>query len=567
MGLKASLVVLSLLLALALASASASAKQDPELKQCRHQCKVQQQFSEEQQRQCEQRCEDYYLQKQERKREEGREEEKGGGDDRKQLKECQKQCERRQQKGRSREGCQQRCVEAYGRKGEDQPRKRRGKEDQEKERGKEWVNDRYEEEEEEEGGESEGREESDNPYVFDREHFKAIVETEHGRVSVLPKFTKRSKLLRGIENFRLALLEAEPNTFEVPSHWDTDAVLFIVEGRGTITLVRQNKRHSINIEEGDIVRVEAGTPVYMINRDQNQKLIIAELLRPVNLPGQFEAFYGTGGQNPESFYTAFSWEVLEAALKTDRNKLERLFGQQQQGAIVKASREQIEALSGHEEGGRWPFGGGESHGSKGSRSFNLFNKHPSHANQHGQLYIADRDDFKELEDMDVMISFANITQGSMIGPYYNSRATKISFVTEGEGYLEMACPHLSSSRSKHSRHHQQQGGGGGQTYQKVRAQLRRGTAFIVPAGHPVAAIASKNSNLQIACFEVNAENNVRYPLAGKRNIIDLMEREAKELAFNFPSRDVDRIFKSQDEEFFFAGPEEWQEQERGYADE
>ncbi|XP_048140828.1 vicilin Cor a 11.0101-like isoform X2 [Rhodamnia argentea] len=569
MALKASLAALSLL-SLSLVLAVASAKQDPELKQCRHQCKVQQQFTEEQKRQCEQRCDDYYRQKQEREREEGRE---GGGqrsveDDRKKLKECQQQCERREQKGRSREQCQQRCVEAYGRKEEDQPGKRRGKEEEEEKekRGRKWVSERYEEEEEEEEEEQEreGREESDNPYVFETEHFKTQFETEHGRDLVLPEFGKRSKFLRGVENFRLGLLETDPQTFVVPSHRDADALLFIVKGRGTITLVRENKRHSINVEEGDIVKVEAGTPVYMINRDRNQKLVVAKLIKPVNLPGHFEKFYGAGGQNPESFYTAFSWEVLEAALKTDRNKLERLFGQQQQGAIVKASREQIEALSGREEGGRWPFGS--------SRSFNLFDKRPFQANRHGQLYIADREDLRELEDMDVMISFANITKGSMIGPYYNSRATKISFVTEGEGYLEMACPHLSPSqrrggRSSGRQHHR--GGGGGQTqgFQKVRARLRRGSAFIAPVGHPVAAIASRNSNLQIVCFEVNAENNVKYPLAGRRNIINLMEREAKELAFNFPSRDVERIFRSQEEDFFFAGPEEWREGERGYADE
>lgn len=226
MALKASLVVLSLLLALA------SAKQDPELKQCRHQCKVQQQFSEEQQRLCEQKCEDYVRQKQERERGEREEGQERGGqwaaeDDRKQLRECQKQCERQQQKGRSRERCQQSCVEKYGRKGEDQPRKKR--EEEEEEGGRKWVSERYEEEEEEER-EREGREESDNPYVFEPDHFKTKVETEHGRISVLPKFTKRSKLLRGIENFRLGLLEAEPNTFIVPSHWDADGILFIVKG-------------------------------------------------------------------------------------------------------------------------------------------------------------------------------------------------------------------------------------------------------------------------------------------------------------------------------------------------
>lgn len=88
--------------------------------------------------------------------------------------------------------------------------------------------------------------------------------------------------------------------------------------------------------------------------------------------------------------------------------MERLFGQQLQGAIVKASREQIQALIGSEEGGRWPFDG-ETHSSKGSHSFNLFNKRPSHANQPDQLYIVNKHNLRELEDMDVMISFANIT--------------------------------------------------------------------------------------------------------------------------------------------------------------
>ncbi|THG06368.1 hypothetical protein TEA_025727 [Camellia sinensis var. sinensis] len=37
------------------------------------------------------------------------------------------------------------------------------------------------------------------------------------------------------------------------------------------------------------------------------------------------------------------------------------------------------------------------------------------------------------------------TNGLMTAPYYHSRATKIAVVTNGEGYFEIACPHLSSS--------------------------------------------------------------------------------------------------------------------------
>lgn len=43
------------------------------------------------------------------------------------------------------------------------------------------------------------------------------------------------------------------------------------------------------------------------------------------------------------------------------------------------------------------------------------------------------------------------------------------------------------------------------------------------------------------------------------------EREAKELAFNLPSREVERIFKNQEQEFFLPGPTTKQEEERGRA--
>ncbi|KAI8012296.1 Cupincin [Camellia lanceoleosa] len=46
--------------------------------------------------------------------------------------------------------------------------------------------------------------------------------------------------------------------------------------------------------------------------------------------------------------------------------------------------------------------------------------------------------------VDVSMVDSNV-EGSMTTPYYNSRATKIAVVTNGEGYFEMACPHLSSS--------------------------------------------------------------------------------------------------------------------------
>ncbi|KAK4764754.1 hypothetical protein SAY86_025844 [Trapa natans] len=556
-GLKFSMVsvVLTTILVLSYLSAAAKANADPEMKQCMRRCKHQESLTEKQQEECEQRCEGYYKMKGEFGRK-GRGSSRGDEDyGSTQLKECQKHCERQQGSHQQKQDCRTRCEERLEEK-ETKPWSR------EEEWGRQAGKRREEKEEE---SSEEVLEEEQNPYVFQMEDFTTKAQSEHGRMRALPRFTKRSKLLEGIDNFRLVTVEANPQTFVIMNHWDADAVLFVVSGLGTLVMILENKRQAINIEMGDIVWAPAGTPGYLTSRDENEQLYIAKLLRPVNTPGHFEVFHGAGGQNPQSFYTTFSSEILEAALKTGRDKLERLFNQQQQGPIVKASREQVEALSEHDEGGmrRWPFGG-ETEGSR-SYSFNIFSKRPSESNQYGQLLMAGMSDLKHLKEIDLMVSFANISRGSMTALYFNSRATKIAMVVDGTGYFEMACPHLSSGRESQDRERLWQTTDP-TAYQKVRARLNRGTVFIVPAGHPFTAVASRNSNLQLVSFEVNAENNDIHMLAGKRNIVSLMQREAKELAFDFPAREVDRIFKSQEEEFFFPGPTRDEEVIRRYGD-
>lgn len=73
---------------------------------------------------------------------------------------------------------------------------------------------------------------------------------------------------------------------------------------------------------------------------------------------------------------------------------------------MKASEEQIRAMSQHEEGGIWPFG--ESKG-----AVNLYRKHPIQSNDYGEVREVSPNDYKQLEDLDVGVSFANITKVSI----------------------------------------------------------------------------------------------------------------------------------------------------------
>ncbi|KAG8370235.1 hypothetical protein BUALT_Bualt14G0095900 [Buddleja alternifolia] len=452
-----------------------------------------------------------------------------------QYKQCQSRCATQQQ-GEQRQYCQQKCQWEY----EKQKREQEGREHG----GGDVTNPRKQREEEEETQET-----SKNPYFFESQRFDSKYRTQEGHIKVLERFSKRSELLQGIENYRLAILEANPNTFVLPHHCDAESVFVVVGGKGTISYVWQNQRQSYNLKHGDVIRVPAGSLVYLINRDDNERLYILKLLQPVNTPGRFKEYFGVGGDNPESFYRTFSNEILEAAFNTPRERLEKVFGQQRKGVIIKASKEQIRALS------------QQSESSKGRRAeswgpFNLLSERPLFSSRYGQYFEASPNNYKQLQDLDVAVSFMNITKGGMVAPHYNSRSTKLVFVVGGSGRFEMACPHL-SAQSKQGSQGMKERQGETRTdvhYQRVDARLSVGDAFIIPAGHPIAIIASQDSNLQLASFGIKASYNNKYFLAGKENIWEQVQSEAKELSFKMPAREIEEIFRSQEESFFVAGP-------------
>ncbi|KAF5181876.1 Conglutin beta, partial [Thalictrum thalictroides] len=337
--------------------------------------------------------------------------------------------------------------------------------------------------------------------------------------------------------------------------------------RGLINLVNQEDRQTYNLEGGDVIRVPAGALIYLINRDNNQKFQIVSLYKPVSTPSNnFREFYGAGGENPESFYNTFSDEILEAAFDTDKEELDSLFRQQRSGEIVQVSQEQIKALSRDASSSQQGSPKWSKHGSQSWRPVNLLDQRATHSNEYGELYDVTPNEYPQLQDLDVAVSYHNISKGAMVAPFYNSRATSLIVVVNGNnGRFEMACPHLSSSQSQREgreTREQEQKQGGSVHYQKVSARLSPRTAFIVPAGHPVSIVASDNQNLKIVAFKINVENNQRIYLAGQNNLLKQLQREAKELAFNKPAREVETILNKQRQSVFLPGPNQRQQREQ-----
>ncbi|XP_062213333.1 globulin-1 S allele-like [Phragmites australis] len=441
------------------------------------------------------------------------------------------------------------------------------------------------------GDEREHEEGGRRPYVFDRRSFRRIVRSEQGSVKALPPFHEASKLLRGIRNYRVVVLEANPRSFIVPSHTDAHCICYVAQGEGVVTTIENGERRSYTIREGYIFVAPAGAVTYLANTDGRRKLVIAKILHTISETGKFQFFFGPGGKNPESVLSSFSKSVQRAAFKTSSDRLERLFGRQDKGIIVRATEEQIRELRRHasegSHGPHWPLPPfGESHG-----PYKLLEQQPRIANQHGQLYEADARRFPDLTDHDVRVSLVNITAGSMSAPFYNTRSIKIAYVLEGEGHAEIVCPHLahgSESEHSHGGGRSERGKGwrreeeseeeedkgqqreqeeAGQGYQTILARLSRGTAFVVPVGHPVVEVASRDSNLQILCFEVRAEKNEKVYLAGANNVLKQLDDTAKALAFAASAREVDEVLDAQRGQGFLPGPDESGGQEREQEDE
>ncbi|PPR91215.1 hypothetical protein GOBAR_AA29480 [Gossypium barbadense] len=462
---------------------------------CQRRCQSETRGQTEQDK-CEDRCERQFKEEQQR----------DGDDPQRRYQDCRQHCQ--QEERRLRPQCEQSCQEQYERQQQQQPDKRFKecqhrcqRQEQGPERKQQCV--------------KECREQS----------FQERFREEHGNFRVLQRFAAKHHLLRGINEFRIAILEANPNTFVLPHHCDAEKIYVVTNGRGTITFVTHENKESYNVAPGVVVRIPAGSTVYLANQDNREKLTIAVLHRPVNNPGQFQKFFPSGQENPQSYLRIFSREILEAVFNTRSEQLDELFGgrqshrrQQGQGMFRKASQEQIRALSQEATSPR-------GKGSEGY-AFNLLSQTPRYSNQNGRFYEACPRNFQQqLQEVDSSVVAFEINKGSIFVPHYNSKATFVVLVTDGNGHVEM----------------------------RVRAQLSTGDIFVVPAGHPVTFVASQNKNLGLLGFGLyNGQDNKRIFVAGKTNNVRQWDRQAKELAFGVESRLVDEVFNNNPQESYFV---------------
>ncbi|XBH73246.1 hypothetical protein VPH35_100372 [Triticum aestivum] len=383
-----------------------------------------------------------------------------------------------------------------------------------------------------EGGDERRSGESGRPYHFGEESFREWAKSRHGHFKVLERFDH--ELLRGsIGDYRVACLDAAPRAFLQPSHYDADEIAFVREGEGVLVLLRNGKRESFCVREGDVFVIPAGSIVYSAN--------------------------------------------------THRSKWFR------------GSEEQIRELSRSCSRGGRGGGGGSGSEKEDIQPRSLTGEKPRYSNKHGRFHQITGDQCHHLRKLDMDVTLVNITRGSMTALRYTTRSTRIYIVVEGrDGYFEMACPHVSSSGRSERREHEQErerehghgrrseergqehgrrseeeehGHGGEQEksrgYRQVRAQIKVGSVIVLPAGHPATFVAGNEGNLALLSFGVGANNDEEVFVTGGNSVLKQLDEAAKALAFPQQARELaDRVIRAQPESVFVPGPQ----QQRRVAD-
>nr|ACB05815.1 conglutin beta [Lupinus angustifolius] len=427
-----------------------------------------------------------------------------------------------------------------------------------------------EEREQEQDSRSDSRRQR-NPYHFSSNRFQTYYRNRNGQIRVLERFNQRTNRLENLQNYRIIEFQSKPNTLILPKHSDADFILVVLNGRATITIVNPDKRQVYNLEQGDALRLPAGTTSYILNPDDNQNLRVAKLAIPINNPGKLYDFYPSTTKDQQSYFSGFSKNTLEATFNTRYEEIERVLlgddelqenekqrrGQEQshqdEGVIVRVSKKQIQELRKHAQSSS-----GEGKPSE-SGPFNLRSNKPIYSNKFGNFYEITPDINPQFQDLNISLTFTEINEGALLLPHYNSKAIFIVVVDEGEGNYELVGIRDQQRQQDEQEEEYEQGE---EEVRRYSDKLSKGDVFIIPAGHPLSINAS--SNLRLLGFGINANENQRNFLAGSEdNVIKQLDREVKELTFPGSIEDVERLIKNQQQSYFAnAQPQQQQQREK-----
>ncbi|KAE7999893.1 hypothetical protein FH972_004281 [Carpinus fangiana] len=359
-----------------------------------------------------------------------------------------------------------------------------------------------------------------------KEERRSLVATEYGEISATEIIDGMGAL------YHLQFLTLEPNSLFLPVLLHADMVFFVNTGSGRLSwVVDQDEMRRVNVRRGDIYRLQAGSIFYIQSSlaPERQKLRIYAIFANTE-ESPYEQSIGAYS-SINNLVRGFDKKVLQAAFKVPEDLIEAITEGTKAPAIVHAGPTKEKTLWELEARFLKVFlsDTGGMVLSKKTRTFNILEADPDIENCYGRSTTVTRKNFDLLKDSNIGLFLVNLTKGSMMGPHWNPMATEMAIVLQGQGMVRAVC----SSSANESE------------CKNMRFMVMEGDVFTVPRFHPMAQMSFNNDSFVFMGFSTTRRRNHPQFLAGKRSVLQTLDKEVLAVSFNVTNTTIDQLLASQ----------------------
>ncbi|KAG0462488.1 hypothetical protein HPP92_020964 [Vanilla planifolia] len=370
---------------------------------------------------------------------------------------------------------------------------------------------------------------------------KTLAYTDAGEITAVDVNDGR----KDVGSYHLEFFTIDARSLLLPILLHTNMLLYVHTGRGTVNWLVKKRVVAVEVEPGDIYKLEQGTVFYIESSADptREKLRIHAIFDTVVVDDEntgldfVEVFYS----NVSDLVRGFDVEVLQMGLGVSPEVIQEIKSAVKPPPIIPSV-----AKNGTDSRNMdWREGildavfGKKAlqvldSKKKEKKVFNIIKRKPDVKNSHGRSTAVTCKDAKSLKGSSMGLFMVNLTRSSMMGPHWNPKATEIAIVVRGRGMVQVVSPCKPSGLGDDER-------------STMRFYVKEGDVFVVPRFHPMAQMSFENESFVFVGFSSNAGKNHPQFLAGRWSVLRTLEREILAAAFNVTVATMDKLVAAQEQ--------------------
>ncbi|KAL2521131.1 Nucleic acid binding protein [Forsythia ovata] len=362
--------------------------------------------------------------------------------------------------------------------------------------------------------------EEENVWAVKKEDRKSIVSTEDGEIS-------SAWITRGCRSYHLQFITLEPNSLFLPVLLHEDMVFYVHTGSGRLSWTDENHSKYADLRRGDVYRMPQGTVFFLQSslETERPKLRIHAIF--VGSDDDFSEQATRVYSSIRDMVLGFDKKVLQAAFKVPEEVIEKILNGTKPPAIVHGVPRTKRTA--------WEMEAQFMRGLIGTRGYNIFelNKKKQKTTKLFNIFSEDKD-FENCNGWSTTVTRKRLSalkgsDGSMMGPHWNPRATEIAVVLQGQGMIRVVCSGISNETD----------------CRNTRLKVEEGDVFAIPRFHPMAQMAFNNDTFVFMGFSTSTKKNYPQFLAGKASVLQTLDKGVLSVSFNIENTTVDRLLAPQ----------------------